>query len=172
MKNLWIIGIGLFLVGCAKKQEPLISSGVTIPASFIEVQLIGYLGSQIGHWSLTSDSTYATVGHDWLPGFYERFRRDLHRKGVVGWEQGFDCNKFAAAFSAAAQMEYYRDMWGKPNAAQALAIGEVWYAQDIGGNHAVVLAITERGAFFIEPQTGAFITLSLSERRNILLKKF
>jgi len=172
MKNLLIIVAVLFLVGCSKKQEHPITTGATLPASMVEVQLIGYLGLNLGNWSFTPDSTYAIVNHEWLAGFYERFRADLHSKGVVGWETNFDCNKFAAAYAAAAQMEYYRDAWGKPGAAQALAVGEVWYAQDTGGNHAVAVAITDLGALFIEPQTGEFVILSPSELRGILLKKF
>jgi hypothetical protein len=172
------IGAALYVGGCAKKDAPPISTGSVLPAALVEVQFRAYVGRDAGVWAFTPDSAYAIVSSGWLPGFYERFRADLFAKDVTGWEGRFDCNKFAAAFCAGAQVEFYRDNFQSRTPAQALAVGEVWYQPERrarpgdASGHAIVAAITERGVVFIEPQTGQEVRMTPGELASIYFKRF
>lgn len=164
------------LPGCFKQSSEPIDTGKLLPSSLLDAQLRGYLGKDIGiGGSFLPDSSYAVVNSRWLPGFYSRFRQDLFDKGVTGWDERFDCNKFAAAYCALAQSEYYRDRWRTKEAGSALAVGEVWYVPDRPRGfsaHAVALVITEQGAVFIEPQTGKELRLSRTELSSIFFRRF
>lgn len=120
------------------------------------------------------DTAYGQVNSKWLPEFYKRWRTELFDKGVVRWEGRFDCNKFAAAFCSSAQIEYYMDNFHTWTPGQALAVGEVWYKPDAAGGkgHAVIVAMTERGAVYIEPQTGGEITMTSRELESVFFKRF
>lgn len=167
------IGAALYVGGCAKKDAAPISTGSVLPSSLVEVQFQAYFpGQRVGAWAFTPDTAYAVVSSAWLSGYYERFRADLFAKDVVGWEGRFDCNKFAAAYAAGAQLEFYRDTWGTRAPGQALAVGEVWYEAAGRGPHAIVAAITERGVVFIEPQSGKEVRLTPGELASITFKRF
>lgn len=172
------IGAALFLGACGRKDAAPISTGSVLPAALVEVQFRAYVGRDAGSWAFTPDAAYAVVSSAWLAGYYERFRADLFAKDVTGWEGRFDCNKFAAAYCAGAQLEFYRDNFHARTPAQALAVGEVWFkperparAGDASG-HAIVAAITERGVVFIEPQTGNEVRLTAGELASIYFKRF
>lgn len=172
------IGAAFYVGGCAKKDAAPISTGSVLPSSMVEPQFMAYFpGQKVGAWAFTPDTAYAVVSSAWLPGYYQRFRADLHAKDVVGWEGRFDCNKFAAAFCAGAQLEFYRDNFHARTPAQALAVGEVWYQPERPGRggaagHAIVAAITERGVLFIEPQSGEEVRLTPGELASITFKRF
>lgn len=163
-----ILGVFFFFAGCGKRDTTPIGTGKVLQFSDV-VQAVPQ-----GALPFTPDKGYEVVRSDWLPGFYERWREDIFAKGVTKWEGRFDCNKFASAYVAAAQLEYYRDRFHSWTPSQALAVGEVWYqaSSHVRGPHAIVCAITERGPLFIEPQTGAVLTLSAAERSSIFFKRF
>jgi hypothetical protein len=97
-----IAAVIIVLAGCTKKQDASIDTGSILQSSFVEPQFMAYFpGQKVGVWSFTPDESYAVVNSAWLPGFFERWKADLHDKGVVGWEGRFDCNKFAASYCAA-----------------------------------------------------------------------
>lgn len=125
-----------------------------------------------GPFAHVSDESYAVVSSAWLGQFYKRWRADLSRQGVVKWDSRFDCNRFVASFCATAQMEFFRNTFHSRVQAQALAVGELWYTQDGVGPHAVVVAITEEGTVFFEPQTGEILTLRITELASIGFKRF
>jgi hypothetical protein len=110
------------------------------------------------------DEMYAEVNSVWLADFYDDFRRELHRLGVVHWDERFDCNRFAEFFVALAQARFFDATFHSRTRARALAMGPYWYVREDGeGPHAVVQVVTERGRFFIDPQTGREIQLTPAE---------
>jgi hypothetical protein len=107
------------------------------------------------------DEAYAEVDSAWLAAFYDDFRRELHRLGVVHWDERFDCNRFVEFYVALAQARFFEATFHSHTRARALAIGPYWYLREDGqGSHAVVQAVTERGRLFIDPQTGREIQLT------------
>jgi hypothetical protein len=110
------------------------------------------------------DEAYAEVNSAWLPKFNQEFRRELHRLGIVRWNDRFDCNRFAELFIALAQARFYRESFHSDTPARALAMGPYWYVREDGrGTHAVVQVLTERGRIFVDPQTGGEVQLTRSE---------
>ena len=87
------------------------------------------------------------------------------------WDARFDCSHFASYYVALAQTKFYLAQFQSRTAAQSLAVGTIWY-QSPRGPHAIVVALTERGAVYIEPQTGAELTLTPAERASAWLKVF
>ena len=118
----------------------------------------------------TGDVTYAQVNSAWLKKFYERYRADLSRMGVVKWDQRFDCRRFAGMYTELAQSEFFQESFHSSEPAHTLALGPVWYLRDNGkGGHAIIVAFTERGRLFIDPQTGQEVELSTREVASIYL---
>jgi len=163
MKNFrWLLlaAIAGAFAGCEKSPSAKIDTGKV------------YGAAELPPGSFKPDTTYGEVNSAWLAGFYERWRADIFEKGVTKWEGRFDCNKFAAAFCASAQLEYYRDNFHSWTPGQALAVAEVWYRPDKGGAHAIVVAMTERGPVYVEPQTGKELALTESEKRSVYFQRF
>lgn len=123
----------------------------------------------IGAHATLGDSSYAQVNSSSLRGFYEAFRADLFARGVTKWDQRFDCNHFASYFVSLAQVQFYRDNFHGRTQAQTLALGVYWYHQAGTGSHAIVVALTERGLIFIEPQTGVELSLTEPERESAFM---
>ncbi len=108
-----------------------------------------------------------------LPGLYSHFRDELFRLGIVKWNERFDCNQFAAFYIALANARFYAANFHSATPAQALALAEYWYRPGGSGNgHAVVLALTDRGRLWVEPQTGQLLTLTANEVASRYLVKF
>lgn len=118
------------------------------------------------------DLGYAPVNSKWLAGYYDEFRADLHRRGVVKWEGRFDCNKFATAYASGAQMRYFRDSFHSWAPTQALAVGEIWFRPTPTTAHAVNIVLTERGPLVIEPQTGRELVLTEAQRASVFYCRF
>jgi hypothetical protein len=119
------------------------------------------------------DLSYAEVDSSWLHGWYDTFRSELARQGIVRWEQRFDCNHFADFYSALAQASFHRHTFHDFTPAVALALGPFWYRRDDGrGGHAVVQVLTDRGRIFIDPQSGDEVPLSENEVASAFLQYF
>lgn len=128
---------------------------------------------QVGFPVHTADDTYDQVCRAWLDVFFKDYRDTLFREGVVQWEPTFDCDNFAAFYVTLANLRHFTATWGKANAAQSLALAEYWYRpQGRAAGHAIVLALTEYGQVFIEPQSGREIQLSDLEKQTRYLVKF
>lgn len=155
----------LLLAGCARREEAL-STGQTVASLSLPTALKPY------HWS--GDAEYAVVRSTALPSIYGDFRSTLSDLGLVKWDARFDCNRFATLYIGVAQARYAVAAWHSSTKAQALALAEVWYLQggDATRAHAIVLAHTERGPVFVEPQTGRELTLTPAEQRSIFLCKW
>ncbi|ACB74010.1 hypothetical protein Oter_0721 [Opitutus terrae PB90-1] len=113
------------------------------------------------------DETYAEVNSQWLFRYYQDFRAELFRLGIVRWDDRFDCNRFAELYTSLAQARFYRESYQSRTPAKALALAPFWYIRGNGqGAHAIVQALTERGRMFIDPQTGAEVQLTPQERAS------
>lgn len=117
---------------------------------------------------ILEDETYQLVNPKGIHGLYENYRKDLFNKGIVKWDQRFDCNRFSLAFCSFAQISYYNNSGD----AQSIAVGEVYYVRDNGGPHAINIIVTPTNFIFIEPQSGEILNLTQSEKFSINFIKF
>jgi len=160
MRAIFVTLVFLF-TGCAKQDTPATVHPV-IPRSAVSVVVPS---------AITGDRSYAVVDSAWLKSYYTTFRAELFRLGVTKWDGRFDCNHFASFYTSLAQTKFYADNFQSWTSAQSLAVGTFWYVS-ARGPHAIVVAITERGVVFIEPQTGQEITLTPGERQSAFLIVF
>lgn len=120
----------------------------------------------LGGWEMGADQTYAEVNADALPAYYDWFRTKLFDLGVTRWDPHQDCDDFANLYADLLQLRFYLAQWESnpmPNA-EALAVARYWYRPNAGPTgHAINAVATQRGIVFIEPQTGAALTLSPNE---------
>ena len=147
-----------------KRKQPALTTGRILTPK--------QLCDGVGYPVISSDAAYAEVSSQWLRSYYEDFREVLFREGVTGYDNRFDCDDFGLMYIGLANMRYYRAAWHSDSAAQSLALGEFWYITAAGQSHAVVVAFTERGRLFIEPQTGRELSLTPSEVVSAYLVKF
>ncbi len=130
------------------------------------------IGDNYALSSYFGDSTYAMVDAAGLAGYYDSFRQRLFDDGIVKWEPNFDCNHFASYYVALANTRYAADHFQTLSSSpQSLAIGTFWY-QSSKGPHAIVVALTNQGTIFIEPQTGKQLILTQQEKASAFLKVF
>jgi len=124
--------------------------------------------------AVTGDSEYALVSKQGLQEYYKEFRSELFRKGVVKWDERFDCNHFAGYYIELAQIKFYLSNFHSSSKAQTLAIGTFWYLPDHarGQGHAIVAALTDQGVVFLDPQTGLFTVLTVTELQSAYVKLF
>lgn len=110
------------------------------------------------------DINYAPPRSDWLTGeFYTFFRQTMAALGTLTYvAEAGDCDDFADQFVSWAKTCHRR----MPHCAGlGLPVGTLFYRQDSGGGHAVVIAITsDKGLVVIEPQTGKIFELSATEK--------
>lgn len=144
-------------------SDPM-STGRVITQSELAIMLPG---------ARTTDAVFAEVSSQWLKRFYPRFRKELSRAGVARWNDRFNCRQFTGFYVDLAQSSHTSACWDQLLPARPLALGEVWYQRDKDcGRHAVVVALTERGRIFVEPQTGQELQLSQKELASIYLAVF
>src|SRR5438309_1904439 len=88
-----------FMPSCSKTPEASPTSG----------QLIAPLALQVatGPGTFTGDAQYAAVSSEWMRSFYDEFRAEIFRKGVVKWDERFDCNHFAGYYVELTQTKFY-----------------------------------------------------------------
>lgn len=114
--------------------------------------------------------SYAEVNSTWLRQFYDKYRTQLSGLGIVKWDSRFDCRRFTGMFTELAQAEFYVEAFHSRLPANTLALGQVWYrpsGRETG--HAVVVAFTERGRIFFDPQNGQEMQLSQAELASIYM---
>lgn len=145
-----------------KRSQPLLWTGKVLSAS--DVRLL------LNTNELTADKSYAEVNSTSLTNFYEWYADKLSTFGVSRNDMRLDCDNFAGLYQNFSQLKYYLAQWESNNIpdAEALAVGSVWYRPTYFAlAHAVNVALTERGVLYIEPQTGAIVTLSATEQASI-----
>lgn len=120
--------------------------------------------------AVLGDRAYAEVNSKWLSAFYDDFRAGLCSNGILKWDARFTCRHFAAYYAALAQTRFYRGSYRGTEKANALALGTVWYTRSDGSGHALIVAFTERGRIFVEPQTGKEVMLASAEQHRAFLE--
>lgn len=157
--SLALIGVGFCMGGCGRTENQLSTGRVLTPSD-----LPG---------DLHGDTAYAEVRADALPLIYGDMQDAANRLGVVRWDARWDCNGFAGLYIGTARVRYATAAWHLETPAQSLALAEVWYRRDDTGRmHAIVLAATDRGSRYVEPQTGRVVTLSEAELKSRRLVKW
>lgn len=159
--RLWTLILFLCLAGCARKDIPL-SSGGRVSGQVLAATFGG---------AIVGDDSYAVVSRAALPAMYEMFRADLFAKGVTRWDERFDCNHFASYYVSLAQVRYFLGGFHTFAAPQSLALGVYWY-KDGAFAHALVVALTDDGIVYIEPQTGKEVVLTAKQQAGAFLKFF
>lgn len=152
------------LGGCGQRQEGALATGTVLPAA--QLPVVQRPGDYRG------DTHYAVVRSAALPELHAAFADVLAKQGLVKWDARFDCNRFAGLWIGVAQARYAVAAWHSSTPAKALALAEVWYRHPGGGGHAIVQAITERGPVYLEPQTGAEITLTPAQEAAVFLRQW
>lgn len=130
---------------------------------------------KIGGFCICGDEQYAEVNSKWLADYYDDYRKTLFDQGVTKWDAKFDCDHFAGFYVALAKIRFFTETFHTVTTAKAPALAEYWYRKEEGeggGGHAVVVALTEQGTWFIEPQTGERLFLSTDEQNSKYLVKF
>lgn len=181
----------LFVSSCSRTPPELATTGKALTRAEMVAAAngAGVSGSE-PNFALSS-SLYAEVNSKWLAGFIDRYRTDLHDKGVTvslvsgdsGWDPQFNCTMFVDLYVADAGAEllstlYTRAALGWPHFSRP-AIFQIWYVPDrskpdpktrVREGHAIVLVIAENGPHFIDPQvqtaTGE-VTLTAAEKLTI-----
>jgi len=127
------------------------------------------------------DATYALYSLNYIKGEgYEKFKKWLFRRGILGWRHTFDCDNYAEAFRVFLQIVHTKAQKGKDDNStkQAVAIGVIWYERAGMGGHAINIVVSkiedesvDRNESlvvrFIEPQTGEELELTDTERATI-----
>lgn len=161
LRSILIVAVCIFVSGCFNEKERA-GSG----SGFTSAQIVRTRGT------IVADNSYEFVNPRWIPGFYSRYRSELSRRGIVEWNQTFDCNRFSAFFVALAQVEYFSDSFHSRNRHEALGIGEIWYITRTGTAHSIVFVVLPGGEIkYIEPQSGDFIDLTHEEESSIFMKR-
>jgi hypothetical protein len=123
----------------------------------------------LGFGGIFSDDSFAIPTKRWLledfwVWFYER-RLEL---GLMKWTRNNDCDNFARAYA-----QYAADCHAlTSNQTEGLAVGEFYYRPASGGGHAIVIALTDEGVIFIEPQTGKQLQLTQEEISSCFFVRF
>ena len=121
--------------------------------------------------AVLGDAVYAEVNSNWLPSFHDYFCTTLYGDGILEWDAR-SAGHFASYYVALAQARFYRETFYNFEKANAMAIGTVSYASTDGSGHALVVALTERGRIFIEPQSGNEVELTPAEQVGTFLEVF
>lgn len=133
----------------------------------------------VPYQTIIADTQYSLPTADWIAGDFARaFRTFLNEFRIAHYVPDLnDCDDFTFAAVFFMQLLHRRgQVEHPPHRRTALAFGEFWYRRDIGGMHAINLALvrstnngpltTDNGPYapvFFEPQTQTIVTLTQKE---------
>lgn len=140
----------------------------------IMVAVAGYAPAAVNRFSIV-DRLYAMPTRNFIEGAFSWALKSFQAFfRVLNWsEEANDCDDFARLAAAFAQILHYLTP-GRPPAT-ALAVGELWYVQDSGDGHAINIAVCgmePTDVVCYEPQTRKVVTLTATERGNIMAVRF
>ncbi len=119
------------------------------------------------------DSKYATVNITWLTTeYYQEFRKELSRVGIINWSEQFDCDHFARYYTSYLETKYFSENFMNKSGPQSVAVGVVFYLVngDENRGHAINCAIDDNDEIIIiEPQNGKIVILSDKEKESVFL---
>ena len=169
----WVV-LGVLLLGlatsCSRSPNVPVSivDGKTLTQIQIELAVPGKVAA--------SQAMYAEVDSTKLGAYYTHFLSVFSLatgQNAPHWDANASCTAFADLYADLAKCEYYQLEFRTVTQATAPAVGSVWYVKDDNRQgHAIVMVLTERGRLFIEPQTGAVVTLTPAEIASIWHAQF
>jgi hypothetical protein len=121
---------------------------------------------------ILSDSDYGKPTVAWLrEKFWPWFQRQRFDLGLLKWDRRNDCDNFARSYAQSAA-DCHALTVGEN--AEGLAVGEFYYigTSHVKGAHAIVVAFTEEGKIYIEPQTGQRLALTPTEELSCFFVRF
>ncbi len=121
---------------------------------------------------IISDSTYAKPTTGWLRDkFWPWFQKQRFDLGLHRWTRKSDCDDWAAGYCYSAKICHALSVGDD---AEGLAVGEFFYigTSHVQGPHAIVVAFTESGKRYLEPQTGQLLALTPSEESSCFHVRF
>lgn len=114
-----------------------------------------------------ADVDYAQVNSQWVQKYWSQWRDATFARGLIRWNDWFDCNKFADLFVIDAQLAYAKR--GR-KVAESLAVGVLHYRPSMvwgaTADHAIVVFLTEKGRIYMDPQNGEIMNLTDQEIKN------
>lgn len=101
--------------------------------------------------------TYEVVDYDYLlKTYHDAFWNRLFSEDITKWDARANCAIFTEEYVGGLQRAYYRDHFHSSTPSWRLAVGEFWYLpnpNDATVAHSVVVAITNKGVIYLEPQS-------------------
>ncbi len=117
-----------------------------------------------------ADASYAKPTLAWLQGpFWTWFIAQRQAYGLNTWTRKNDCDNFARAYAQAAQDCH--SVSQDPTNQEGLAVGEFWY-HGPNGPHAIIIAVTDKGIVYLEPQNNHQLILTPSEISSCFYVRF
>jgi len=170
------VGVLFLFAACWPKSENSkpVYTGTTVTQS----EMI----TQLGHYPFTdkySSLVYEVVDYDWLiKSYHDIFWNRMFAEGITKWDPRANCAVFTEEYVGGLQRAYYRDHFQSSGTALRMAVGEMWYIPDAARpdlGHAVVVAVTNRGVVYLEPQSRAaprVLSLTTAQLDSRYLRKF
>ncbi len=111
-----------------------------------------------------ADVAYARPTQRFLTNeFYAFYQNWLFENSINKWNPKFDCDNFSMSYYTFAQICNRKS----ERLEEGIAVGVMFYKQDIGSAHAINFAIVEDKKFItIEPQTGQLLNLTEKEKAS------
>ena len=164
-----------FLSSCSPSgKDKIVYTGVSVTQLELSVKL-GY--------NFISDkyasASYEVVDYDWLvKSYHDIFWAKIFDESITKWDNRANCTIFTEEYVGILQKMYFRDHFHSFSKTERLAIGEFWYIPNptapLSG-HSVVIAYTNKGVVFIEPQSREkiqLVNLTEADIASRILRKF
>ena len=143
----------LFFSSCAKQGG---SSPTYTGTNITQIELSQRLGYQFVSDKYTA-VVYEVVDYDYLmTGYHDVFWARLFADKITKWDSRANCAVFTEEYVGGLQKAFYRDRFQSSTPARRLAVGEFWYLPDPNDPtvaHSVVIAVTNKGVVYLEPQS-------------------
>lgn len=146
-------GVLFFSSSCGRTDSSKpVYTGVNISRAEIS-QKLGYSFLADKYTSVT----YEVVDYDYLlKTYHDAFWNHLFSEDITKWDMRANCAIFTEEYVGGLQRAYYRDHFHSSTPSWRLAVGEFWYLPnpaDPSTAHSIVIAITNKGVIYLEPQS-------------------
>lgn len=169
----WALGACVAAVLCLRAVPPARAEAVTADAYSTGVVLkASQVQALFPNNTFVERDRYAVLRSDCLRDLQELFVKAVFRNGLrPAWSPRFACAKFSMVFVATARLAYlaaHQELRAVPE----LAVGEVWFMTGPNSAHAIVVAVTERGVVYWDPQCGHEVPMPGDRLASTFLRKF
>lgn len=131
-----------------------------------QVLSIAEVRQMIRTQTFVGDDAYAVLESGSLHELQHLFETELAKEGV---STRHDSEAMTDAFVATAQMAFVVRNWSSRTEAKAVAVGEVWLQSPDKHRRAVVVAITERGVLYWDPENACELKVASLARSTLTL---